>query len=1103
MKINLLRTLSTTLCFGAFVLGAKAQSASQIQYFEPTSFPRSPTSTGLEKYGSYQVNEFTGIPDISIPLYTIEAGGFTIPITLSYHASGVKITDVASWVGSGWSVSAGGSITRRIMGLADDCNIGYMTGLMKQPGTIDHNTVAGVNYLESVSKGLYDTKPDIYSYDFSGHSGKFFLDGSAGNNYVPRLIPYAPINIKYTYVTPSPTPPYGGITRFSLADEHGNNYTFGDSSVERTYSSSGGAPATTPSTSSWMLENMISQNKRDTVSFSYHSDSVNYQIANTEIYTVIDQIFISGTCPYTPSYSTGPTTPGNLSVVDEKLPAQINFKNGRVVFDMDDSLRKDVNIGDPGPFGYHAYGLKDIKVYNYNYGTHAMELQKTIVFYKSYFNLLLGAPRLKLDSIQVLDKTGSMIQHYTFDYNNSINPYTNLPMANPMPGYTGTAAFMQDYWGYYNGKPNDMLTPQQSIPYTATTTGGTVNVTIGSSVLNGRDCDSNYMQACVLTGIHYPTGGHTTFTYQTNQYLTGGVLKMAGGLRVKTITSYDGINPVPMVKTYVYNNYIARPNFLLDFCYFSTEQTHRWIAIFFGGGPALMGSETVRTFMSTPHADLEPYDAATVVYPAVTEYTGTPGNNAGRTDYTFTDAIDATEDASMAGTLIYNSAFYLRGHLFTKNEYIHKPDGSYQLVKALTNSYTAFPYTNYDYVGLAVRKINYNEGPEGVNPITSGVQGADDFNSYLFPYYFIVSDDNYITGTITKEYDTIDTSKFTTSTSIYKYDNIAHQQVNRTYHTDSKGNTTVAVSKYPADYPAGNAIIDSMLTRNMQAEVIEKYDTLKNVATSVNAITSAQLNQFKAGSITGTIVPSKISTLSVAQPLANFTPASVVSGSLTSDSRYAQMISFDNYDASNNIGQYTTRNATPTSIIWDYQHYQPIAQVKNATNANIAYTSFEADGTGNWTVASTTRDNTTAALTGVQAYNLSSGAISKGGLTAATTYVVTYWTKNASPLTITGTITGYPLKGATLNGWTFYEHHITGQTTITVSGSGNIDELRLYPLGALMTSYTYAPFMGVTSTSDAKGEISYYEYDSFNRLMNIKDQNGNIIKNYSYHYPNQ
>ena len=56
---------------------------------------------------------------------------------------------------------------------------------------------------------------------------------------------------------------------------------------------------------------------------------------------------------------------------------------------------------------------------------------------------------------------------------------------------------------------------------------------------------------------------------------------------------------------------------------------------------------------------------------------------------------------------------------------------------------------------------------------------------------------------------------------------------------------------------------------------------------------------------------------------------------------------------------------------------------------------------------------------------------------------------------------------------------------------------------ALIGSYTYAPLVGMTSATDAKGQTTYYEYDGFQRLVNIKDQYGNILKHTDYHYQNQ
>lgn len=54
-----------------------------------------------------------------------------------------------------------------------------------------------------------------------------------------------------------------------------------------------------------------------------------------------------------------------------------------------------------------------------------------------------------------------------------------------------------------------------------------------------------------------------------------------------------------------------------------------------------------------------------------------------------------------------------------------------------------------------------------------------------------------------------------------------------------------------------------------------------------------------------------------------------------------------------------------------------------------------------------------------------------------------------------------------------------------------------------VTTFTYKPLVGMTSQTDAKGMTTYYEYDSFQRLKAVKNQNGEILKTYCYNYAGQ
>jgi YD repeat-containing protein len=80
---------------------------------------------------------------------------------------------------------------------------------------------------------------------------------------------------------------------------------------------------------------------------------------------------------------------------------------------------------------------------------------------------------------------------------------------------------------------------------------------------------------------------------------------------------------------------------------------------------------------------------------------------------------------------------------------------------------------------------------------------------------------------------------------------------------------------------------------------------------------------------------------------------------------------------------------------------------------------------------------------------------------------------------------------------------VAGQTTITISGTGDIDELRLFPVGTIMTTFTWSGLGSMTSRNDAGNRISYYEYDGLNRLVLIRDHDKNIVKRICYNFDGQ
>jgi YD repeat-containing protein len=242
--------------------------------------------------------------------------------------------------------------------------------------------------------------------------------------------------------------------------------------------------------------------------------------------------------------------------------------------------------------------------------------------------------------------------------------------------------------------------------------------------------------------------------------------------------------------------------------------------------------------------------------------------------------------------------------------------------------------------------------------------------------------------------------------------------------------------------------------------------------------------------------PNKTQLVSLLAPSSTFTNAVISGNTLSKDARYLDESTYGFLNG--NPAKVTGHDGMNTIYIWDYINTNPIAKTICTVIDTTAYTSFEADGQGNWTIPSTVRDSSTA-ITGMYCYNLSSGSITKSGLSTGKKYTISYWSKNGSYSITGGTVT--TLTGRSTNGWTYYEHAVTTtSTTLTISGSGRIDELRLYPQGAQMSSYTYKSLVGITTMNDPNSEITYYEYDGLERLKNIKDYQGNIIKNFQYNY---
>lgn len=102
----------------------------------------------------------------------------------------------------------------------------------------------------------------------------------------------------------------------------------------------------------------------------------------------------------------------------------------------------------------------------------------------------------------------------------------------------------------------------------------------------------------------------------------------------------------------------------------------------------------------------------------------------------------------------------------------------------------------------------------------------------------------------------------------------------------------------------------------------------------------------------------------------------------------------------------------------------------------------------------------------------------------AGTYVLSYWTK--------------PVSGGQ---WQFNRQSIavTGATDRLIGDDATLlDEVRLHPAGAQMTTATYHPIFGKTSETDPNGLTTYYEYDGLGRPTVVRNHRRDILRANSY-----
>ncbi|NDI99430.1 RHS repeat protein [Flavobacterium sp. LaA7.5] len=1075
---------------------------------------QSPNSASLGKFGDTPVSLYTGTPNISVPLYSLEERGVKLDISLQYDATGVRVNDVPGWVGQNWALNAGGAITRTVKGLApDELNFflpgwqlnsplvgwgspilhggilggedpligsaypgghyrqtyqrGYfynkqllnttswsssstINDLVCRMGPGYHNTF-GLNPESSDRDWMMDLEPDVFTFNFMGHTGKFFL----GQDGQWKVMSDSNLKVEMDFTTDVgyPVPAYDlpdtnslpyiqfprVIQRITLIDSNGIKYKFGFTNNSRELSFANifnQFPGYLPTchgtriiSSAWYLTGVYDQFDNTLYEFIYERGPYIAHLYPT--YNIKSALTDINNCTINPSrdFNQNEWHPTQWPRVMGQLILPCYLKtirsNSGVTVDLSSSIsqalkyKKTDNTLFPSPSGTY-YGSQ---ASNWYYQTVSTTDFITPVYNtpNQIIDILEELKWKKLDSITIKDNTSEQIQ-INFKFNNiatqrlfleevDINNQKKYKFmyhaVEDMPNFLSTAI---DHFGYYDASKflfYPLTDCQQSINFWQ------------NDYYNERETSSDYIRYGTIDRVIYPTGGSSQYFFEPHSYskevdkngslITSPNNKIIGGLRIKKIIDRD-LNGNETIKEYEYKNNlnsdISSGNLLFKPIYyenFSIEQ----------GCPD--GSTTTVNFAEAsinPLISMSNFSGTTVEYESVFEKT----NGQGYVQYKFSNYSQYPNVSTInpitsgySAHITRTDRSFERGKLLEKKIY----DNSNNLQKRVTLTYHSDNVLKVN--GLNVIFFDYYNSAENLDAI---------INTNLAGAYQIYYSDKVLTQEKEEVYTN---SGVYTSLKKYSYkcypelpppgssslQNFGDIFLSREYIQDSKSSYTNSgnLTTYSYPFDISSSVSTNMYNKRILPPMITKTEQI--LGEEINEPYEAEL-LFEEKIVYENFSHFNEDNNEVLIPV----PKEIwyKKGNAISEKRFEYV----DYDNIGNLLEYKLHNGSPIICVWGYNGTKLIAKIENASYSSLTTTQSSL-------------------------------------INAA---------KNASSITILDKLTqlrnGFPL--------------------------------------AMVTSFTYRPLVGVTSITDPRGYTTYYEYDNQSRLKYIKDKDGNILEEYEYNY---
>ncbi len=244
----------------------------------------------------------------------------------------------------------------------------------------------------------------------------------------------------------------------------------------------------------------------------------------------------------------------------------------------------------------------------------------------------------------------------------------------------------------------------------------------------------------------------------------------------------------------------------------------------------------------------------------------------------------------------WDNGLEIKSQIFPK-----KSGSSFVIVAETVNNYKLDPSYSNEVKAYTVRK-NFDEPC----PNSQTVENFSIVEYKTKAYWF------YLESSISKKYDLKGLNPIETTTT-YQYSNPAHIQLTSQSTKSSMQEVLQTKYYYPQDLATEPFVADMIAANRIDTPL--KTEIIRG-ATKL----SEQKTEYAKDATTANLL------------LPKFIYAAKFPNSLSGNS-LEKKITYDKYDDTGNILQYTLESGTPVAIIWGYNKTKPIAKAENATNA--------------------------------------------------------------------------------------------------------------------------------------------------------------------------